>query len=362
MKTVSVVISAYNHENFVGECLESVMKQTYPNIELIVLNDGSKDRTHHVISAYENELRNRFLNYIYINKENEGISKSFNRGIQLASGTYIKPFASDDVMMPNAIEKLVHALESNPDSDVAYGDGYHFDTPVPGKKKKLKRAQRFSKIADFKSGHIYDHLLDMLPLISSCTVMYTRESFERVGGYDEDLACEDMDLYLRLSRKHKFVYVDDILILHRISAKNAGYNPDIMLPSLHKMLDKYDRTGFFSTEEERDKYLEIINWTERVLGVIDFPSKAEGKKVVIWGTGGFYKKYKDDIFDQVEFLVDSARKKQYKTMDGKMIYPPKRLLREKGRDDLFICVMSMYYKDIYKWLSAKGFVYKKHYF
>ncbi|MDG0811884.1 glycosyltransferase family 2 protein [Cohnella rhizosphaerae] len=276
---VSIIITAYNHEDYVGACLESMINQTYRNIELIVLNDGSKDRTHEVITAYEPKLAERFSKYTYIDKHNEGISVNFNKGIRMSSGDYIKTFASDDILLPQAIEHLVRFLEENSEFDVAYGDGYHILTKETDLTDfEFDEIQRFSNITELKSGYIYEHLLTMLPHMSTCTVLFRRKCFEEAGYYDESLSCEDMDLYLRYSREYQFGYIQQDIALHRIHGDNAGYNPAIMIPSLQKMLAKYDRIHFFRSLEERDQFIEILEWSQRVLEVIDYESRIPGKK------------------------------------------------------------------------------------
>ncbi|THB71827.1 MAG: glycosyltransferase [Desulfobulbaceae bacterium] len=104
---VTVVIPAYNHENFIGEAVESVLNQTFSDFELIVVDDGSTDKTGEIVQSYRDER----LNYYY--QENQDAYNTINRGINLASGKYISILNSDDVYLLDRLERLVNECEQN---------------------------------------------------------------------------------------------------------------------------------------------------------------------------------------------------------------------------------------------------------
>lgn len=360
---VSIIISAYNHENFILPCLESIMNQTYSNIELLIYNDGSKDNTHTNIQMKLEELQQRFVRVEYVNKENEGISRNFNLGIKSANGEYIKTFASDDLLLPNAIKLLVDSLEKNRDYDIAYGDGYHVYSDSPEiTSEHLEEKYRFSNLQKYESGNIHRFLFKMLPKMSTWTVLFRKKCFEESGYYDEDLLCEDMDLYLRFSKKYKFLYLKDVLAIHRIHGNNAGLMPSVMLPSMEKMLKKYDETHFFENETYRNDFLKLILFTERALIEVNYENlKIYNKKVIAWGTGNYYKNNKKNIPWKIDYFIDSDEVKHYQKMDGKKIYPIQKIL-EEDKESIFVLMMSGAVIEISDWLDARGFVVKKNYY
>src|SRR5574341_12560 len=117
---VSVIIPSYNHEKYVEECIDSVMRQTYPNIELIVIDDGSSDNSDSVIRK---SLEKHCHKFRYIRKLNEGVPKTLNLGLKLSSGKYVSIIASDDVMLPQKTEKEVDVfLKSDDNVGMVYSD------------------------------------------------------------------------------------------------------------------------------------------------------------------------------------------------------------------------------------------------
>ncbi len=115
-KKVSVVIPAYNSEKYIGRCLESIIDQTYKNIEIIIVDDGSKDETARVIDSFKDRIP---IKYIY--QENTGAAGARNHGLSLVSGDYVTFCDSDDVLAPEFITELVEECEGG--ADMAVG-GY----------------------------------------------------------------------------------------------------------------------------------------------------------------------------------------------------------------------------------------------
>lgn len=247
---VSVIIPAYNHRKYIQETLQSIINQTYGNIELIIINDGSTDDTHERISEMEFLLRENTVRYIYIDKDNEGVCKTLNRGLALAKGKYIVPFASDDVMYPDRIEKQVSYLNHHPDFGVVYTDGYSkiADGPMKFDSSFLEN-NRFSCYFNFCEGYIFQVLLKDIFLMPTATVCIKKECYEAVGNYDERLLCEDLDMFLRLSKVFKFGYIKEVLTIHRIHANNSGTNRKILNPCIMKMKEEYSNSKMFTPEE-----------------------------------------------------------------------------------------------------------------
>jgi len=116
---VSTIIPAYNCERYIKETIESVLSQTYKDIELIIIDDGSTDRTGEIVRSFESKVE-----YIRQSK-NTGPSAARNRGIEKAKGEYIAFLDGDDVWMPTKIEEQIKLLESNKDIALVYSNGYN---------------------------------------------------------------------------------------------------------------------------------------------------------------------------------------------------------------------------------------------
>ena len=119
---VSVIIPVYNHEKYVQETIKSIINQTYKNIELLMLDDGSKDNSFAKTLELKEECEKRFVRVVMETKENEGTKATTNKLFELASGKYVYLIASDDLAKPNAIQKELEFLENNPDYVLAVGD------------------------------------------------------------------------------------------------------------------------------------------------------------------------------------------------------------------------------------------------
>ena len=119
---ISVIIPAYNHERYIEECVRSIMAQTYQNLELIVIDDGSTDGTFKKLQALKPECEKRFIRVVMETQKNQGRCITDNKMIDLAQGKYLYLIASDDMAKPRAIEILHKFLSENPDYILAVGD------------------------------------------------------------------------------------------------------------------------------------------------------------------------------------------------------------------------------------------------
>jgi alpha-1,3-rhamnosyltransferase len=192
---VTVIISSFNHEQYIAQAIESVISQSYKNIELIVIDDGSVDSSFNII----NTLVDRY-NFIAITRENRGLAKTLNEGVGLANGKYICFLASDDFYLSKRVENAVLQLEKSPSQVAAvYCDGYIVN--FNGKKIDLFG----KKYARPLTGNIYNNLLvgNWIPALG---VTYRAEVL-KVFKFDERFKVEDYTLYLRILKNNKFQFV-----------------------------------------------------------------------------------------------------------------------------------------------------------
>lgn len=211
--TISVIALCFNHVRFLEECLESIRLQTCKNYELVIMddhsNDGSVEKIYNWIST--NNIKCRFIAH----KTNYGICKTLNEAISLCTGDLICMIATDDKWRPNRIESHLKILRihSNDNVGVVYSDTAQIDEAGKSLPKTFLQMQR----PDFKpsSGKIFADLIDrnfVHPLASTIK----KNAIIDVGGYDERLATEDYDMWLRLSNKFDFIYSDEIISDYRI--------------------------------------------------------------------------------------------------------------------------------------------------
>lgn len=245
--TVSVIIPCYNHEQYIQACIQSIIGQTYPDIELIIIDDGSKDRSVEKIRELEAQCRQRFVRYRFLHRANRGLSATLNEALALSSGTYVCFIASDDLMYPEKTTQQAAYLERHPDVAAVFGHVDLIDESgrITGELLAGQTEYSFSEI--LTSRHCY-----LAP-----TQMYRRSLFEAVGGFDEQVKIEDWDLLLRISRNgSRMANLPAKLCQYRQHGHNISKNWLLMYEEKKKILHKYPsdphfREGCLINELER---------------------------------------------------------------------------------------------------------------
>lgn len=206
MRKVSVIIPSYNHKKFIEQTIRSVLEQEYPNLELIIIDDGSTDGTPILLRELAKEKDFRL-----ILKENEGVCATLNRGLKEATGEYITFIASDDFMTKNRIGEQVEFLESHQDVEVVAG--------------AVKVVNIKSEVVSTKKPRALGYLTfdGMLKqnLILAPTAMFRRNVFEQYGKYREEYAFEDYYMWLKiLNNKGRIFNTNKVWAYYRINATN----------------------------------------------------------------------------------------------------------------------------------------------
>lgn len=237
MKKVSIICISYNHEAFVEEALNSVFAQTYEHLEVIVLDDASKDATPELL---QNQLGEKGLKPIF-HKVNQGYTKTFNEGLAMASGDFIVDFALDDVMLPNFIEESLKAFEDDKVGVVfSNADYINADSKVIANHTQ----QLISKgmIKSVPQGDIFEWVLKRY-FICTPTMVIKREVFDRMGGYDETLAYEDFDFWVRSSRYWSYAYIDKVMfekrkLINSMSSQRYLHHQNELMSSVYQVCVK----------------------------------------------------------------------------------------------------------------------------
>lgn len=218
MKLLSIVVPAYNHERFIRRCLDSVAEITYPNIELVVIDDGSVDETMEIVQDWCRA--HPAVRSLISSRPNRGITRTLNELLQAATGEFVLPLASDDFLLPDGPSALVAALGDNVaafgdaivvdsegslvDESLLFGHGRH-------DRARLTRRPAMDLIANWS--------------VAGPIIAYRRTEVMSIGGYDESLEIEDLDFYLRLASKGWLKFVDVVVASHRIHGGNASLDP-----------------------------------------------------------------------------------------------------------------------------------------
>lgn len=229
-KLVSIIIPAYNVENYVSQTLETIIRQTYHNMEIIIVNDGSTDGTEKIIQEYAKK-DNRIIIFNQINK---GLSAARNSGLKIAKGEYLCIFDADDIMMPEKIELQFNLLEDNPLGDFVYSKVLYFTTGVDD-----------VYIRDLSTPNgataVYKTLLRYGNFISPNSVFFKRSVFEKFGGFDENLrSSEDFDYWLHLAQNDvNILHLDKYLTLCRGRKDSLTSDSVTMYSSVISVFEKH---------------------------------------------------------------------------------------------------------------------------
>jgi glycosyltransferase involved in cell wall biosynthesis len=207
---VSVIIPAFNASNFLKDSIESVLNQSYENIELIVINDGSKDDTEKIALSYGSKIK-------YFFQTNAGVSLALNNGINQSKGEYIAWLSHDDCFMPDKIKKQIDCLRLNPDSQICYTN-YNVIND-------LGEHQGVINVPYYEKDIFSIHLLQAMFVCGSTVLIKRNCFFDKNIFFDESLRyAQDADLWMKLSFNYKFIHINEYLVNWRFHANQGSRN------------------------------------------------------------------------------------------------------------------------------------------
>jgi glycosyltransferase involved in cell wall biosynthesis len=217
---VSVIIPLYNHENYIGEAIDSVLRQAYQNLELIIINDGSTDKSE-IAARQHNDPRIR-----YLAQENQGAHATINRGITLAKGEFIAILNSDDFYHPERIQKFIESFKHNPDlmagfSSVNLIRNGRLILSTGGSNYIWENAPEINNYRDDQ-----DFLLDLLHgnfLATTSNLFCRREMFDEIGLFRNYRYAHDYDLFLKMGLKYRsrIMFLEEPMVTYRYHGKNT---------------------------------------------------------------------------------------------------------------------------------------------
>jgi glycosyltransferase involved in cell wall biosynthesis len=216
MYKVSIIIPCFNQAEYLVECINSVLSQTYKNFECIIVNDGSEDNTEEVYSLLFKA--NSKIKYIY--QENRGLSAARNCGINEASGDLILPLDCDDKIESTYLEKAISIFDKDERFSIVYCKANYFGSQVGEWRLDSYTLERM-----LESNIIF------------CSAFFWKKDWEKVGGYDESFKSgwEDWDFWLRIIQLRNNVYcIPEVLFYYRVKSES-------MVKSMSTDLEKYLR-------------------------------------------------------------------------------------------------------------------------
>jgi glycosyltransferase involved in cell wall biosynthesis len=233
---VSIVIPVYNGAEFVAEAISSALSQTYSNIEIVVVNDGSTDQgaTERAVRQFDGKVR-------YFNKPNGGVASALNFAVQASRGEYIAWLSHDDLFTPEKIESQIAKLASmDHEGVVLYSDFALFTTDRNNRQKLTMPGVRPVQ---------FRYWITLMSQLHGCTMLLPKSAFEDFGGFNESLrTTQDYDFWFRAAKKYRFVYQPGVFVLARQHAdqgsrklaKTVRRECDVLLASMVNELSDYE--------------------------------------------------------------------------------------------------------------------------
>lgn len=208
---VSIIIPVYNGANFLRHAIDSALKQTYTNVEIIVVNDGSSDKgkTEKIAKSYGKRVR-------YIYKENGGVSTALNIAIKKMTGEYFSWLSHDDTYEPNKIETEVNYLREKGllyKKAIVYSDYYLIDVRGRILSKAIKNHEELEKKPEYAL---------LKGNINGLSLLIPKSAFDEYGGFDTSLkATQDYELWRKMARTYELIHIPELLVSTRFHSKQV---------------------------------------------------------------------------------------------------------------------------------------------
>jgi alpha-1,3-rhamnosyltransferase len=254
---VSVLIPSYNHGLYIIEALNSIVSDNYVSKEIIIVDDGSSDDSVIKIQNWI-EGHKRDGKITFITRENRGLTSTLNELILLASGKYLLPLASDDLLLNNTIQERVSILERNSDKLVLLCDANVINHEGIELHKSVMTGFHGKDKSVYSSAKL---ILDEIVFnftISGSVAMMNKKIYDYIGFYPTDLKADDLFFYIKVVSANKLLFYDKVVSSYRIHNSNTcGNNPELM----YSVLKTYIRTiRYIPGVRRKLRLLKRISW------------------------------------------------------------------------------------------------------
>lgn len=282
---VSIIIPVYNGKDYMKEAIDSALSQTYKNIEILVINDGSTDdgATKRIAESYGNKIR-------YFEKENGGVSTALNLAIKNMTGDYFSWLSHDDRYYKNKIESQIEYLKKYDENTIIYTDYDLMDENSNVFAKSIKDHEELTKKPEYAL---------LRGAINGITLLIPRKAFEDCGNFREDLRCtQDYELWKRMMKKYKFVHQPEILGTTRLHKNQTGNtspyvlkeNNDLWMNIIEDISDE-DKTRldnsiylyYYNMREfiKTTNFDKILDFLDNKVNNLEKQIKKDAKKVLV---------------------------------------------------------------------------------
>jgi alpha-1,3-rhamnosyltransferase len=285
---VSVLVPSYNHELYVEKCIQSLLAQTYKNLEIIVLDDGSTDSSPDILRRLS--IENSFH---FEHQKNRGLPRTLNKMIRIATGKYIALVASDDVYHPDKIKTMVEYFEELPDrAAVVFGNAAFIDS----KDAEIELTQNLKHFGDVVSYFLSPRAelnIDQLEVnyktilggnfIPALSTLIKREALIKVGLFEESINLEDWSMWLKIARNQAFYFLNTRVAYYRVHDSNASItNKDGLAADVIQILEREKQYCFDNhlISEWRVRYFGSISYLFRSKAYLKFMSKILKNNIV----------------------------------------------------------------------------------
>jgi glycosyltransferase involved in cell wall biosynthesis len=232
---VSVIIPNYNYSQYLSQAIDSVLAQSYPLVEVIVVDDGSTDDSIAKLWRYGKQIR-------YVQQQNKGVAAARNRGVQESVGELIAFLDSDDLWLPSKIEKQIEQFNARPELGLIHCGVIEFNEQTGRETRRL----------DGQQGWVANELLLLQrPVIlgGGSGLMIRRKIYQEIGGFDTDFSTSaDWDLFYQIARRYQIGFIAEPLVMYRMHDSNMHSNVNVME---HDMLLGFQKAFSSASTEVR---------------------------------------------------------------------------------------------------------------
>jgi glycosyltransferase involved in cell wall biosynthesis len=260
MTKVSVIIPAYNGDRYIGQAIESILQQTYGDYEIIVVDDGSSDRTQEILTNYSDRLH-------YFQQQNQGVAAARNKGLEVARGEYISFLDQDDYFLPEKLSLQVSLLDRQPELGFV-NSGWQI---VNQQGEGITAVEPWHQLPKLNAAGI----IVWKPVFLGA-MLFRRDWLKRTGGFDRQLVqTPDVDLVMRLALLGaKGEWVDRVTVCYRQHSSNASLNSIQQAQELEHLLARFFQDNSITNEikqlEDRSRYQSLVWSAWRLYHTADF--------------------------------------------------------------------------------------------
>lgn len=310
---ISVIIPVYNRERTIEKALMSVLDQTYKNLEVIVVDDGSTDQTKAIILK-QNDPRIRL-----ISQENQGACVARNTGIEAASGTFIAFQDSDDEWLADKLEKQMKVFQKEPGTDVVFCNAIKYISEIDKQGEKL--------VTDKRTGFVTRDDLQKRSLVSTQTMLLRSICLNEIRFDPQMPRLQDFDLVYRLCESFSFFYLNEPLVNMYVQSDSISCHPEKSVIARRRMIEKYPYVMKRNIEAHIDM-LSMIVRNSKLLGTPDKDAEDELQHEIQefkYAQGNRLNKLRGLYFRSIHFLETHLPEKEMETL-RRWYQPIKRII------------------------------------